>query len=119
MTHDRTEYPAVAFHEMRPDDGLAVPRSLGPGLTVMRESHAAVREIRAAPADLVDAGVTFRVQPGSIARRYAAVSLLGDRMAAAPDVETLFTLARAWLANHYYHVRRMQVPAAPARREAA
>ena len=119
MNNDRTEYPAVPFHAMRPDDGLAVPRTLGSGLTVMRENHAVVREIRAAPADLVDAGVTFRVQPGTIARRYAAVSLLGDRMAAAPDAETLFTLARAWLATHYYHVRRTPVAPAPARREAA
>ena len=65
----------------------------------MGETHAAVREIRAAPTDLVDAGDTFRVQPGSIARRYAAVSLLGDRMAAAPGAEALFALARAYLAN--------------------
>ena len=52
------------------------------------------------------------------ARRYAAVSLLGDRMAAAPDPETLYTLARAWLATHYYHVRRTGVPADPGLRRA-
>ena len=119
MNHDRTEYPAVPFYGLKADDGLVVPRTLGPGLTVMRENQAVVREIRAAPADLVDAAVTFRVQPGSIARRYAAVSLLGDRMAAAPYPETLYTLARAWLATHYYHVRRTGVPADPGLRRAA
>ena len=117
MNHNR--YPAVPFYAMRPDDGLAVPRTVGPGLTVMREDHGVVREIRAAPADLVDAGVTFRVQPDNVARRYAAVSLLGDRMAAAPDPETLFALARTWLATHYYHARRRPAAATPALNRAA
>ena len=119
MNRDRHEHPTVPFYGLKPDDGMAVPRTVGPGLTVMRENHDVVREIRAAPADLVDAGVTFRVQPGNVARRYAAVSLLGDRMAAAPDTETLFALARAWLATHYYHVRRTAAPASPGLRRAA
>lgn len=96
-----------------------VPRSVGPGLTVMRESHAAVREIRAVRPTSSMPGVAFRVQTASIPRRYAAVSRLGDRMARPRRTPRPCSRSRAWLANHDHHVRRTPVPATVRRREAA
>ena len=62
------------------------------------------------PADLYFAGVTFFLQTDPdvpVERNYAAVSYLGDRIATAPDLDTLYERALAWLATHYFHQKRM------------
>lgn len=98
---------------LEPDSGENAMIDAGRGLVILRESHAIRRGDIVAPRDLVDAGVTFRVQAPDGPRRFAAISLLGDRMATAGDLPTLFEQARTWLGNHYYHVRRSPAPPAP------
>ena len=84
-----------------------VPTQPAPGLTILARSTASCGGDLDLPADLALAGITGHVQPNAPRqRRHAAVSYLGDRITAAPDLDTLFENARSWLGTHYFHQRR-------------